>query len=78
MHICIAMCLYSRYNGNMNKTRFEWDNKKDGSNKKKHGVAFSQAQYAFANPKRVIAEDIGHSYIVKKGIIVLEKLTTAF
>lgn len=35
--------------------------KKDRYNQKKHGIAFSQAQYAFADPYRVIAEDINHS-----------------
>ena len=41
--------------------RFEWDEKKEAENVEKHGVAFSRAQYAFADPHRVIAEDIEHS-----------------
>lgn len=45
----------------MNKTRFEWDDNKDAENKEKHSVAFSLAQYAFADPHRVIAEDLAHS-----------------
>ena len=45
----------------MNKTRFEWDGNKDAENQEKHGVAFSVAQYAFADPHRVIAEDLEHS-----------------
>ncbi len=45
----------------MNKTRFEWDGIKDAENQEKHGVAFSLAQYAFADPHRVIAEDLEHS-----------------
>ena len=45
----------------MNKARFEWDGNKDAENQEKHGVAFSQAQYAFADPHRVIAEDLEHS-----------------
>jgi uncharacterized protein len=45
----------------MKKARFEWDAQKDLDNQEKHGVAFSQAQYAFADPKRVIAEDLAHS-----------------
>jgi uncharacterized protein len=45
----------------MAKTKFEWDNNKDAENQKKHGVAFSMAQYAFADPCRVIAEDVSHS-----------------
>lgn len=66
MYICIDICLYSRYDINMNKTRFEWDNKKDRINQKKHGIAFSLAQFAFTDPKRVIAEDAGHSYREKR------------
>ena len=42
-------------------TRFEWDPNKDRENQGKHGVAFIQAQYAFADPHRVIAEDVTHS-----------------
>jgi hypothetical protein len=45
----------------MTMTRFEWDQKKDLDNQKKHGVAFSEAQYAFADPHRVIAADVTHS-----------------
>lgn len=45
----------------MSKARFEWDESKDAENQKKHGVAFALAQYAFADPHRVIAEDIEHS-----------------
>jgi uncharacterized DUF497 family protein len=45
----------------MDKTYFEWDSIKDKANQKKHGIAFSKAQYAFADPARVIAEDISHS-----------------
>ena len=45
----------------MNKVRFEWDEEKNRENQKKHGVPFSLAQYAFADPRRVIAEDVSHS-----------------
>ncbi len=30
-------------------------------NKRKHHLSFEQAQYAFADPRRVIARDIEHS-----------------
>ncbi|MFN9239924.1 MAG: BrnT family toxin, partial [Pseudanabaena sp.] len=50
----------------MAKTRFEWDSKKDGENQEKHGVSFSIAQFAFADPRRVIAEDHSHSSIEKR------------
>ena len=45
----------------MAKTRFEWDSDKDVENLAKHGVPFSLAQFAFADPNRVIAEDVAHS-----------------
>ena len=42
-------------------TLFEWDEKKNEGNIRKHGVDFEAAQYAFIDHKRVIAEDISHS-----------------
>lgn len=42
-------------------TIFEWDPDKDLANREKHGVAFAVAQHAFADPRRVIAEDVTHS-----------------
>ena len=42
-------------------TRFDWDPEKDAENQKKQGVSFSRAQYAFADPRRVIAKDETHS-----------------
>jgi len=45
----------------MIKAKFEWDPDKDIENQKKHGISFSNAQYAFADPHRIIAEDLNHS-----------------
>jgi len=45
----------------MSKDSFHWDPEKDLRNQAKHGVSFSKAQYAFADPYRVIAEDLSHS-----------------
>ncbi|MDV3239169.1 MAG: BrnT family toxin [Gammaproteobacteria bacterium] len=39
---------------------FEWDPPKDLLNQIKHGVSFVEAQFAFADPRRVIAEDLEH------------------
>ena len=44
----------------MAETRFEWDPEKDRENQSKHRVSFSVAQFAFADPRRVIAEDLSH------------------
>ncbi|MEP7183709.1 MAG: BrnT family toxin [Betaproteobacteria bacterium] len=40
--------------------RFEWDLAKDRENRRKHGVGFAEAQYAFGDPRRVIARDVAH------------------
>jgi hypothetical protein len=45
----------------MASARFEWDEAKDLENRRKHGVAFLEAQYTFAGSKRVLAEDLEHS-----------------
>ena len=45
----------------MTKTHFEWDAKKDLENRQKHEVPFAVAQHAFADPHRIIAEDVIHS-----------------
>jgi len=50
----------------MAEMRFEWDSAKDLDNQKKHGIPFEVAQYAFADPDRVIAEDISHSQDEKR------------
>jgi len=47
---------------------FEWDDSKDRENQAKHGVPFGTAQYAFADPKRIIAEDLEHSTKEKRYI----------
>jgi uncharacterized protein len=45
----------------MSQSHFEWDADKDAVNQVKHHVSFAEAQYAFADPKRVIARDLEHS-----------------
>ena len=45
----------------MAMTPFEWDPAKDLENQQKHRVSFAEAQYAFGDSKRVIAEDLDHS-----------------
>ena len=45
----------------MDKMKFEWDSRKNHENQERHGVPFELAQYAFADPDRLIAEDLSHS-----------------
>jgi uncharacterized DUF497 family protein len=50
----------------MKKAKFGWDTSKNTQNQDKHGVPFELAQYAFADPNRVIAEDLSHSQKEKR------------
>ncbi|MGD9152512.1 MAG: BrnT family toxin [Gammaproteobacteria bacterium] len=50
----------------MRITTFEWDDQKDKINRHKHGVSFFEAQKAFLDPHRVIAEDLNHSHSEKR------------
>ena len=45
----------------MKKIPFEWDEKKDKENQKKHDVSFAVAQHAFMDLNRIIVEDAEHS-----------------
>ena len=47
-------------------THFEWDERKNRENQAKHGVPFELAQHAFADPRRVMAADLGHSQTEKR------------
>ena len=44
----------------MGDSSFEWDEAKYSENQLKHGVSFRQAQHAFFDKNRIIAEDLGH------------------
>jgi hypothetical protein len=50
----------------MDKVYFEWDEQKDKTNRKKHAVSFYEAQQAFFDQKRIIAEDLEHSHTEKR------------
>ena len=50
----------------MKKVKFEWNTKKDKENQTKHGISFELAQYAFADPNRIIAKDLTHSQKEKR------------
>ncbi len=67
----------------MIKTSFEWDDNKDLLNQEKHSVRFLEAQQAFLDPKRVIAEDCTHSTAGEKryycfGKVLGEVMTVRF
>ena len=45
----------------MAEANFEWDEAKNLENQRKHNVSFYEAQHAFLDRNRVIAEDTKHS-----------------
>jgi uncharacterized protein len=45
----------------MRDIHFEWDEKKDALNKKKHGISFTEAQTVFADEKGLLLDDPDHS-----------------
>jgi len=49
--------------------RFDWDPGKDHENQRKHGVAFAKAQFAFADPRRIIAESLPQLW--KEAVLLL-------
>ena len=40
---------------------FEWDEPKNTLNRRKHGISFEEAQFAFADTHRIILHDAAHS-----------------
>jgi uncharacterized DUF497 family protein len=64
----------------MARAHFEWDPEKDAANQSKHRVSFAEAQFAFADPNRVLARDLEHSLdeerfycfgVVKGGVLTV-------
>ncbi|MDR2942986.1 MAG: BrnT family toxin [Treponema sp.] len=50
--------------------RFEWDEKKNAKNKRKHGVSFKNAKRVFFDPKRFEEFDRKHSFFEERWITV--------
>mgnify|MGYP001544244746 CR=1 FL=1 len=50
----------------MDESNFEWNEAKDLENQRQHGVSFYEAQHAFLDQNRVIAEDLAHSHKEKR------------
>jgi len=43
------------------RVSFEWDERKNQINRKKHNISFEEAQHAFTDKNRIIAKDLEHS-----------------
>lgn len=51
--------------------QFEWDEKKDRANKKKHGIGFAEAVRVFLDDKRIEKIDLEHTTIDEERVKVL-------
>ncbi len=56
-------------------SNFEWDETKNRANIKKHKLSFEDAQYAFLDECRVIAEDTKHSSVNEKRYYCFGKIS---
>lgn len=45
----------------MSVLRFDWDPRKDRSNRKKHGISFAEAQTVFLDEQALLIDDPEHS-----------------
>ena len=45
----------------MPEVRFEWDERKNAQNQRKHGVSFEEAQTAFLDDHAMLIDDPDHS-----------------
>ncbi len=54
----------------MNEIIFEWDEKKNEINKKKHGVSFEEAQTVFYDAEALLIDDPEHSQEEDRFIIL--------
>ncbi len=51
-------------------TRFEWNDEKDRSNRRKHGVSFAEAVSAFADPHSLYMPDPDHSVDEERFVLI--------
>ena len=49
---------------------FEWDENKNAINKKKHGIAFEEAQTVFYDEEALVIDDVEHSGDEERFIIL--------
>ena len=55
----------------MKKLIFEWDNRKNASNTRKHGISFEEAQAVFFDEKAIEFDDPDHSIQEERFILLV-------
>lgn len=61
IHLAIADGIEVMYTVHMHELRFEWDEAKNRSNTRKHGVSFEEAQTVFLDDHAIRFHDPDHS-----------------
>jgi len=61
------------YTSNVGLT-FEWDERKAGSNRRKHGVTFEEAATAFGDPLSLTIPDPAHSSEEERFVLIGESV----
>ena len=54
----------------MNEIKFEWDEKKNKSNQKKHGVSFEEAKSVFYDERAIEFYDFDHSHVEERFLLL--------
>lgn len=54
----------------MTALRFEWDARKNKTNRQKHGVSFEEAQTAFADEHGLLIDDPEHSEAERRFVLL--------
>ena len=54
----------------MSELRFEWDDRKNTENKRKHGVSFEEARSVFFDERALLVVDPDHSEIEARFILL--------
>jgi len=54
----------------MKEIRFEWDEKKDNLNQRKHGISFLEAQTVFSDENGFLLDDPDHSLEEERFILL--------
>ena len=59
----------------MRRIDFEWDRRKDATNRRKHGVGFAEASSVFGDPLSITIPDPDYSGVEERFVIVGQSST---
>lgn len=66
----MAFALHCSYSVGMSSLRFEWDEKKNATNRRKHGVSFAEARTAFLDENARVIPDPEHSSDEERFVLI--------